>query len=153
VLLLAHGKEWREALRLAFEHSRSDLVDTVVAPAAAAAAAAALEDIDENVGRVAKYGARLRQLRERRAGLAAALAAADAEAGLPSRQGGGEAWEDDAGAQHCLAWVSHAPVCGLVPGQTLRLVSRMHSFEWQAAPSWLPAGWACCSLMPLEPRC
>lgn len=86
MLLLAHGKEWREALRVAYENSRSDLVDTVVAPQAAHAAAAALEDINENVERVAKYWARLRQLRQRRDAWQAALAAADEESGLPSRQ-------------------------------------------------------------------
>lgn len=43
VLLLAQGKEWREALRCAYAAARPDLVDTLVAPQAAAAAAAALE--------------------------------------------------------------------------------------------------------------
>ena len=41
--MLAHGKEWREALRVAYSHGRPDLVDTLVAPQAAQAAAAALE--------------------------------------------------------------------------------------------------------------
>lgn len=43
VLLLTQGKEWREALRLAYSNARPDLVDTLVAPQAAQAAAAALE--------------------------------------------------------------------------------------------------------------
>lgn len=43
VLLLTQGKEWREALRVAYSNSRPDLVDTLVAPQAAQAAAAALE--------------------------------------------------------------------------------------------------------------
>lgn len=47
MLLLAHGKEWREALRVAYGNGRPDLVDTVVAAQAAQAAAAALEG--ENV--------------------------------------------------------------------------------------------------------
>lgn len=43
VLLLTQGKEWREALRVAYSNGRPDLVDTLVAPQAALAAAAALE--------------------------------------------------------------------------------------------------------------
>lgn len=43
VLLLVGGREWREALRVAYSHSRPDLVDTLLAPQAAAAAAAALQ--------------------------------------------------------------------------------------------------------------
>lgn len=43
-------------------------------------------DVNEGVERVAKYGARLAQLRQRRTAMEAALAAAEAESGLPSRQ-------------------------------------------------------------------
>lgn len=43
VLLLTQGKEWREALRVAYSNGRPDLVDTLVAPQTALAAAAALE--------------------------------------------------------------------------------------------------------------
>jgi hypothetical protein len=43
VLVLAHGKEWREALRVAYGNGRQDLVDTLVAPQAAREAAAMLE--------------------------------------------------------------------------------------------------------------
>ena len=50
VLMLAHGKEWREALRVAYGHSRPDLVDTLVAPQAAQTAAAALEGESAGVG-------------------------------------------------------------------------------------------------------
>lgn len=49
VLLLTQGKEWREALRVAYSSSRPDLVDTLVAPQAAQAAAAALEG-EQRVG-------------------------------------------------------------------------------------------------------
>ncbi|KAL4852847.1 Elongator complex protein 1 [Chlorella vulgaris] len=86
VLVLAHGKEWREALRVAYGNGRQDLVDTLVAPQAAREAAAMLEDVGENIERVRKYGARLLQLRQRRSDLEAALAVAGAESGLASRQ-------------------------------------------------------------------
>lgn len=43
-------------------------------------------DVNEGIERVAKYGARLVQLRQRRAAMEEALAAAEAESGLPSRQ-------------------------------------------------------------------
>ncbi|KAL4420046.1 hypothetical protein ABPG77_007485 [Micractinium sp. CCAP 211/92] len=102
VLLLAHAKEWREALRIAYGNGRSDLVDTVVAPQAAQAAAAALEEINDNIERVAKYWARLRQLRQRRDALEAALAAADAESGLPSRQQAEDVLDDAASVADSL---------------------------------------------------
>eukprot|EP00887_Chlorella_sp_A99_P002271 scaffold10.g2271.t1 len=81
VALLAGAGEWREAVRLAYQAGRPDLVETVVAPAAAAAAAATLEEARENLERVRKYWARLRELRQRRAAIAAAVAAEDAGAG------------------------------------------------------------------------
>lgn len=78
-----------------FVACRPDLVETIVAPAAAASAAATLADAKEALGRVAKYWARLRELRQRRTAMQAALAAADEESGLASRQQlqGGDDWD------------------------------------------------------------
>jgi hypothetical protein len=56
------GKVWREAVRAALCHGRSDLVDTLVAPLAAEAAASLLAEATAATGKVAKYLARLREV-------------------------------------------------------------------------------------------
>lgn len=50
-------------------HSRDDLVDTVVAPASAEAAAATVSETKENRERVAKYLARLKEVRHKRSAM------------------------------------------------------------------------------------
>lgn len=71
-------REWREALHAAHAHSREDLVETIVAPAAAGAAAGLLNDARESQERVAKYWARLREVRDKRRNMEAAVAEAAA---------------------------------------------------------------------------
>ena len=66
--------------------------------------------MNENIERVAKYSARLAQLRQRRSALEEALAAADAEAGLPSRQGEMDLFDDAGGWRRC----THVCCCGVV---------------------------------------
>ena len=64
-------------------------------------------EINENIERVAKYGQRLRHLHRRRADLDAALAAADAESGLPSRQQQDQQhdlFDDAGGLGGCACW-------------------------------------------------
>ena len=54
-------------------HARDDLVDTVIAPASAEAAATAVSDIRENRERVAKYLARLKEVRHKRSAMQVCL--------------------------------------------------------------------------------
>ncbi|GIL71049.1 hypothetical protein Vretimale_4117 [Volvox reticuliferus] len=71
------AREWREAMRVSYAHGRSDLVETVVAPAAADGAAALLADARESEERIRKYTQRLADVRARRLAMAAAVAAAE----------------------------------------------------------------------------
>ncbi|WIA32299.1 hypothetical protein OEZ86_003144 [Tetradesmus obliquus] len=80
VAALVAAKEWREALRVAYAGGRQDLVDTTVVPGAAQASAVLLEEATESTERIAKYTARLKEVRNRRIAMEAALAAAEAEA-------------------------------------------------------------------------
>ena len=50
-------------------HNREDLVSTVVAPASAEAAANAVSDVREERERVAKYLARLKEVRHKRSAM------------------------------------------------------------------------------------
>ncbi|GIL52022.1 hypothetical protein Vafri_7984, partial [Volvox africanus] len=71
------AREWREAMRVSYAHGRSDLVETVVAPAAADGAAALLADARESEDRIRKYLQRLKDVRTRRLAMTAAVAAAE----------------------------------------------------------------------------
>ena len=62
-------------MHMAHCHKRQDLVDTVVAPAAASAAAGLLNDARESMERLAKYWARLKEVRGKRKALEAVVAA------------------------------------------------------------------------------
>ncbi|KAG2485392.1 hypothetical protein HYH03_015878 [Edaphochlamys debaryana] len=75
------AREWREATRVSHAQQRPDLVETVVAPAAAEAAAGLLDEAREAADKIRKYAQRLVDVRSRREAMAAALAAADDEAG------------------------------------------------------------------------
>ncbi|GAX74696.1 hypothetical protein CEUSTIGMA_g2144.t1 [Chlamydomonas eustigma] len=77
VSLFTQAREWREALHTAYQHQRVDLVETVVTPAAAAAASGLLSDAKESIERIAKYGARLREVRGKRLAMEAILNTAD----------------------------------------------------------------------------
>ncbi|KAK9808650.1 hypothetical protein WJX72_001296 [[Myrmecia] bisecta] len=79
VSLLTQAREWREALRVAYRAMRGDLVETVVAPAGAEAAASQLTQLREDVSRVDKYLARLKDVQQKRISLQAALDAEDEE--------------------------------------------------------------------------
>jgi hypothetical protein len=71
----AAGGHWRSALAVVSQANDAQLLTTVVAPAAAAAAEAQLADARGDAARVGKYMERLRQLREKRTMMAAALGA------------------------------------------------------------------------------
>lgn len=71
-----HCRAWREAVRVAYEHARDDLVDTIVAPAAAEAAASMLQDARDSCERLVKYSSRLTEVRRQKSAMAAAVEAA-----------------------------------------------------------------------------
>ena len=77
---LAAGGEWRDALRVAADAGRSDLVDTTVAPAVAEAAAAALDDARTDADRARKYRARYKDVQARRVAMQAAAGERDGAA-------------------------------------------------------------------------
>ena len=81
VALLCEGGEWTEALRVACCRGQMDLVESLIAPTAAAAASRILESVIEDTARVAKYWARLKELRRKRAAMLAAVVMADEDAG------------------------------------------------------------------------
>lgn len=83
----------RSALHVCFVLRKSAHPDTPVSPAHPSPGT----EINDNIERVAKYSARLRQLRQRRDSLEAALAAAAAESGLPSRQQEADLLDDTGG--------------------------------------------------------
>ncbi|KAG1673002.1 hypothetical protein FOA52_005932 [Chlamydomonas sp. UWO 241] len=80
-LLAGPAREWRLAAHACAAARRPDLLDSVVAPGAAAAAAGLLSDCREAVERLGKYGARLAEVRGKRAAMEAVFAA-DAEEGV-----------------------------------------------------------------------
>jgi len=83
VATLAGAREWHEALRTAYAAQRPDLVHTVIAPAAAEAAASLLADAHDARDKIAKYLARLREVRRKRLNMDEALrAAAEGEGGM-----------------------------------------------------------------------
>ncbi|BDA44195.1 Elongator complex protein 1 [Coccomyxa sp. Obi] len=75
VHLFSQAHEWRQAAYLAYQEGRDDLVETVIAPAAAEAAASLLSRALEDRKRICKYLDRLKELRQKRAVMEAALAA------------------------------------------------------------------------------
>eukprot|EP00227_Mantoniella_beaufortii_P019637 CAMPEP_0197589428 /NCGR_PEP_ID=MMETSP1326-20131121/10384_1 /TAXON_ID=1155430 /ORGANISM="Genus nov. species nov., Strain RCC2288" /LENGTH=413 /DNA_ID=CAMNT_0043154365 /DNA_START=83 /DNA_END=1322 /DNA_ORIENTATION=- len=100
--LLCRAREWRECARVAYLHDRGDLVETTLAPAAAEAASGLLTEALEVPARVAKYIARLRDLKRHREAMAQAVeegAAAwstfGAGGGRPGGGGGGGGGFDD----------------------------------------------------------
>lgn len=50
-------------------HGRQDLVDTIVAPAGAEAAATFVVEVTENIARVGRYLARLKEVRQKRSAM------------------------------------------------------------------------------------
>jgi len=94
VAALAEGGEWTECVRVAYARGQPNLMQEKIAPAAAMAASRILQNLTEDCGRIEKYSARLKELREKRAALAAAVdisssafehAAAAAAAGYATR--------------------------------------------------------------------
>jgi elongator complex protein 1 len=83
VATLAQGGEWTECVRVAYAHGQSQLVESKIAPAAARAASKILSNLTEDRGRIEKYSARLKELRQKRETLAAAvhLSASDFDGG------------------------------------------------------------------------
>lgn len=77
VSLLAEAGEWEECVRVALARSRSDLVEGTIKPAAALAASRLLENVTEDLERVEKYWTRLKELRQRRAAMSAAVVSSD----------------------------------------------------------------------------
>ncbi|KAK9915662.1 hypothetical protein WJX75_002381 [Coccomyxa subellipsoidea] len=75
VHLFSQAHEWRQAAYTAYQEGRDDLMETVIAPAAADAAASLLSRALEDRKRSRKYLDRLKELREKRAVMEAALAA------------------------------------------------------------------------------
>ncbi|KAH7624735.1 putative Elongator complex protein 1 [Nannochloris sp. 'desiccata'] len=73
VAALAEGGEWNECVRVAYARGQPNLVESKIAPAAAMAASRILQNLTEDCGRIEKYSARLKELREKRAALAAAV--------------------------------------------------------------------------------
>eukprot|EP00494_Astrolonche_serrata_P009412 UN09464 len=70
------AREWEEALRVAYMHSRQDLVDTVK-DAALECAALLISEYQEGLLKVGKYLARYVAVRQRRLSLAAKLQSED----------------------------------------------------------------------------
>lgn len=77
VRLLAEGGQWREAVRVAVARGAPQLMESVIAPTAAAAASRILESAREDAERVGKYWDRLKELRQRREAMIAAIEFAD----------------------------------------------------------------------------
>ncbi|EIE25950.1 IKI3-domain-containing protein [Coccomyxa subellipsoidea C-169] len=75
VHLFSQAHEWRQASYTAYQEGREDLIETVIAPAAADAAATLLSRALDDRKRTCKYLGRLKELREKRAAMEAALAA------------------------------------------------------------------------------
>lgn len=92
VMALTQAKQWREALRVSYLHSRDDLVDTLVIPAAADSSATLLAEAADAVERIVKYHSRLKEVRAKRVAMEAAVATAEAE---PSERAGWTAVDDD----------------------------------------------------------
>lgn len=90
VLLFCEGKQWREAMRVAHQHGRQDLVDTIVAPSGAAAAYSLVQEAQENQSRLEKYLQRWREVRRKRLAMSEMLAAAEEEQELGRPQEGRE---------------------------------------------------------------
>lgn len=78
-IIICFLRAWREAVRVAYEHARDDLVDTIVAPAAAEAAAGMLQDARDSCERLVKYSSRLAEVRRQKSAMAAAVEAAGEE--------------------------------------------------------------------------
>jgi elongator complex protein 1 len=70
---LAEGGEWTECVRVAYARGRPELVESKIAPAAAMAASRILTNLSEDCGRIEKYSARLKELRQKRVALSAAV--------------------------------------------------------------------------------
>ncbi|PNH07535.1 Elongator complex protein 1 [Tetrabaena socialis] len=77
VRVYTQAREWRESIRVAHAHQRSDLVETVIAPGAADGAASLLSEARDAEERIRKYGQRLADVRGKRLAMAEAIAAAD----------------------------------------------------------------------------
>jgi len=73
VAALAEGGEWTECVRVAYARGQPNLVEEKIAPTAAMAASRILQNLTEDCGRIEKYSARLKELREKRVALAAAV--------------------------------------------------------------------------------
>ena len=94
VSLFAEAGEWQESLRVALARYRIDLIESTIKPAAALAASRILENVQEDAGRVEKYWTRLKELRQRRAAMSAAVVTAGYE-GDNAGFGGGRERDDD----------------------------------------------------------
>ncbi|KAK9785260.1 hypothetical protein WJX73_010410 [Symbiochloris irregularis] len=64
--LLTQARDWREAMRVAWQAGRGQLVGTLVAPAAAEAAEQSMRDATEDCQRVHKYIVRYREVQGKR---------------------------------------------------------------------------------------
>lgn len=75
VRLLLEAREWMEAIRVSSQHTRAELVSSLVGPAALECATALIEEFTEGLEKVGKYLARYRAVRQRRLSLAAKVKA------------------------------------------------------------------------------